>query len=329
MGMRGDIESGVNVELGKNLGRFKTEQLMGLCTLSLPSANVVYSGGKTLHTLKTEDTFNWDTVVNTGQAMLPMGGLPAKVSKVGSVDVWSQIFVAATPACTTLKLDSAYRDVLKNGDVRGAGNTIFKGGHPSMDGHTIVPYNPIDHDGVGPMGSFLNPKAFLGNAVTAHAADGGPHYVIVYNVTGTAAGKWGMYKYTGGNDGTIITTTERLAGANTGTGQNLAKVGEVTWDGALNSSVHPLGSLIIPCNSYGVPYGYSLAFGRAGILRGYGEFRAEHTTDLLNGKFVQDRYLTSVFGQSFRVDRKERVTSVMRIVHAITYPGIKLPARTD
>ena len=54
-------------------------------------------------------------------------------------------------------------------------------------------------------------------------------------------------------------------------------------------------------------------------------YRAEHTTDLLNGKFVTDRYLTSVFGQTFRYDRKDRVTSAMRLDHAITYPGIKLP----
>ena len=40
---------------------------------------------------------------------------------------------------------------------------------------------------------------------------------------------------------------------------------------------------------------------------------------------MTDRYITSVFGQSFRKDRKGRVTSVMRLVHAITYPGIKLP----
>jgi hypothetical protein len=366
MGMRGDIESGVNVELGKNLGRFKTEQVFGLTLLKLPVENITYANGKTLHTLKSADTLRWDEVVSVGQAMMPMGGLPADISGKGSKQpIWSQTFVATTPALTSLKLDSAWRDVLKNGDVRGQGNTIFKGGYPCIDGHCIVPYNPIDHDGVGPMGSFLNPKAFLGNAAittgtTAKVFYGGgnaddhadsdffryfagspytfidtgaitpdttgPHYFIVYNLTGANAGKWGMYKYTSGNDGNKITVTQQLGAAISGAAHTT--VGAVVYDAGLNTDAHPLGSFIFPVNEYGVPIGDTIALGRSGILRGYGEFRAEHTTDLLNGKFVTDRYLTSVFGQTFKKDRKDRVTSVMRLRHAITYPGIKLPVRS-
>ena len=28
-----------------------------------------------------------------------------------------------------------------------ASNTVFAGGYPAVDGHAIVPYNAIDHDG--------------------------------------------------------------------------------------------------------------------------------------------------------------------------------------
>lgn len=363
MGMRGDIESGVNVELGKTLGRYKTESLMALFLLKLPTANVMYAGGKTLDTLKSADTLRWDEIVSVGQAMKPLGGLPANIAAPGSkAPIWAQTFVSPEPAITSLKLDSAWRDVLKNGDVRGMSNTIFRGGYPSIDGHTIVPYNPIDHDGVGPMGSFMNPKAFLGNAALAagttarvvygggnatdHADEdffryfaGSPYdfidtgaitpdttttkYFLIYNLTGAAAGKWGMYAYTSGNDGNKITCTAHLGAA--AAGAQVTTLGGVTYDANLNTTDHPLGSLIIPCNRLGVPIGSTLVFGRAGILRGYGMYRAEHTMDKLNGGFVTDRYLTSVFGQTFRYDRKDRVTSAMRLDHAITYPGIKLP----
>jgi hypothetical protein len=212
------------------------------------------------------------------------------------------------------------------------------------------------------MGSFINPQAFLGNAALAagttarvvygggnatdHAdADffeyfaGAPYsfvdtgaitpdtsstkYFLIYNLTGAAAGKWGMYAYTSGNDGNKITCTAHLGASIAGV-QNTT-LGGVTYDAALNTTDHPLGSFIIPCNRLGVPIADTIVMGRSAILRGYGSMRADHTTDMLNGKFVTDRYITSIFGQSFKVDRKDRVTTALRIRHAISYPGITLP----
>lgn len=362
MGMRNDIEKGINVEQGKTLGRFKTEQLLGMAFHKLPAANVIYANGKTLDTLVSADTLRWDEIVMGTQTMMPMGGLPANIAgRHAKQPIWSNTYVATTAALLSLKLDSAYRDVLKSGDTRGAGNTIFKGGYPAIDGNTIVPYNPIDHDGAGPMGSFLNPKAFLGNAAltagtTARVVygggndtdhldseyfryfDGSPYeyidtgaitpstgtkYFIIYNLTGASAGKWGMYAYTTGNDGVKITCTAHLGAAIAGV-QNTT-LGSVVYDAALNTTDHPIGSFIAPCNAKGVLIGDTLGFGRAAILRGYGMYRADHTVDKLNGGFVTDRYLCSVFGQTYRKDRKNRVPSALRIRHAITYPGIKLP----
>ena len=369
MGMKGDIESGVNVELGKWLGRQKTTQVFGLFMHRLPAVNVLYAGGKQLDTLKTADIFRWDEAVIAGHTLMPMGGIPAEIQKKGQDPILSQTFVSSVTNLLGFKLDTAWKQVLREGDVRGQGNTIFKGGFPSVDGHTIVPFNPINHDGVGPMGSFLNPQAYLGGAAdTAHDAGGaalvvrgggnatdiaeadffeyfpnGPftfidtgaitpttseRFFIIYNTTGAAAGKWGMYAYTTGNNGNQITTTKRLAGTNTGVGQNLAVVGGVTWDNNLNTSAHPPGSLVFPCNSFGVPIGSTLVMGRSAILRGYGSLRADHTMDSLNGNFITDRYITSIFGQTFKQDRLGRVISALRMDHAISIPGVSLPVRS-
>lgn len=383
MGMRGDIESGVNVELGKWLGRLKTEQLFALITRKLPAANQFYADGLTLDTIKSANTFDWNNIVKAGQAMKPMGGLPANISKVNGQPVWAQTFIASENALTSLKLDSDYKAMLQAGDVRGRGNTVFNGGYPAVDGHAIVPYNAIDHDGDGPVGSFLNPYAYLdattvGNTTEMPVVKGGgsgwtsgvdylryfpgmpytfvdlgveqggtgTHFFLIYNVSGASAGKWGMYAYRGssttaGNNGTQITVVGKLYSgesgglgrymggdgytAATGLASGSTAVGAVTYNSDINTWEHPVGSLIIPCNCRGVPIGRTPIMGRAGIMRGYGEYRAEHTVDKLNGGFITDRYITSVFGQTLRKDRKDRVPAVAMLTHAIDIPGISLP----
>lgn len=386
MGMKGDIESGVNVELGKWLGRLKTEQILALITRELPAANQLYANGKTLDKLLTADVLEWDNIVMAGQAMKPLGGLPANISKINGQPVWAQTFIAAENALTSLKLDTDWKAMLQQGDVRGRGNTVFSGGYPAVDGHAIVPFNALNHDGDGPVGSFLTPYAYLGAAFTqltdhhvlgggdvctsgvdyfryfpgmpyqyvdstsADAGGTGTHFFIIYNVAGTDAGKWNIYAYRGsttenGNNGAQITIVGKMYSSNSGLGflyfggdgfdatsgngaaQNTS-AGRLTWDGTKNTVSHDVGSLIIPCNCRGVPIARTPILGRAGILRGYGSLRAEHTSDKHNGGFVTDRYITSVFGQSFRMDRKGRVPAVAMLTHAYSVPGTNLPVVT-
>lgn len=383
MGMRGEIVSKFNVKLGDWLGRLKTDQVLATTMLKLNSDNVFYANGKTLDTLASADTLAWDEVVTGGQVMKPMGGLPANITGAGSDQpIWSQVVVATEAALLSLKTDSDYKTVLRDGDVRGRGNTIFKGGYASIDGHTILPYNPIDHDGVGAVGSFLNPKAFLGVAIEADgsgaaldvkgggnatdaaktaklyfkyfpghaykfvdtgaysasefpgsagaAYDSEEKYFLICNISGADAGKFGMYAYTTGNNGNKIAVTKRLAVGTTGI--NETTIGSVTWDtgawSGKHTSAHPLGSLIVPCNAKGVPFGDTLFLGQAFMLRGYGKHRAKRSQDVLNGGMITDRYITSVFGQSLRKDRKGRHPAIVRLRHAITYPGVAFPTIT-
>lgn len=377
MGMRGEIASNFNVELGKWLGRKKSEQMDAAFLLKLNLENVYYANGKTLDTLVSADALLWDEIVTAGQAMKPLGGLPANIAGSKMAPIWSYTVVASEAALLSLKLDSDYKTVLREGDVRGRGNTIFKGGYASIDGHTIVPFNPIDHDGIGAVGSFYNPKAFLGVAVAAgtttfdikgggNATDAAKtgklyfkyfpgyayefidtgafsasdypnsagatldtetKYLLIYNKTGADAGKVGMYSYTTGNNGNKITIVERLGSA--ASGARVTTLGDVTWNTGVwsgkHTDAHPEGSLVIPCNAKGVPIGDTLILGRCAALRGYGKYRAARAQDDHNGKFVMDRYIKSVFGQTIRQDRIGRHPSVIRLRHAITYPGVNLP----
>jgi hypothetical protein len=167
MGMRGEIASRFNVEQGKWLGRLKTEQAFMLMVRLLNSENIFYAGGKTLNTLKSADVLAWDEVTTLGQVMKPLGGLPADIRKPGSpYPIWSNIVIPTEAAMNSLKLDPDYKTVNSNADVRGPANTLFSGTVRDIDGHVLHVYNPIDHDGKGAIGSPLNPKAVLGEAIS-------------------------------------------------------------------------------------------------------------------------------------------------------------------
>jgi len=171
MGMRGEIQSRFNVEQGNWVGRLKTEQLFQMFMLKMNAENVFFAGGKTLHTLSSADALAWDEITALGQAMKPLGGLPADIrGGKGPSPVWSQIVIPTEAGMNSLKLDPDYRAVLAGADVRGAGNTLFNGAVKDIDGHVLHTYNPIDHDGIGAIGSPMNPKANLGVAIAAGTA---------------------------------------------------------------------------------------------------------------------------------------------------------------
>lgn len=367
MGIRGELTSSVNVEMGKWLGRLKTEEMFGQIQLVLPEENHLYANGKTLDTIVTADTLDWDNIVVAGQAMKPLGGEPANVASNGAgQEIWRNTVVATETALTSLKLDPSYKTLLGNADTRGDMNTIFRGGYQDVDGHIIKPYNPIDHDGIGAVGSFFNSHAFLGTAITAgtttfavtgggNATDGAKtaklyfkyfpnyayvftgtgaitpatatRYLLIYNRTGADAGKFGMYSYTTGNNGNTITIVNRLAAA--ASGAAVTTLGNVTWNTGqwLNkhTDAHPSGSLIMLCNANGVPIGETAVMGRAAAYRGYGKYRGYRSEQTYEGGFIFQKFVTSVFGQTLRKDRKGRVPAVIRVTHALQYPGINFP----
>lgn len=368
MGMRDEIASQDNVELGKWLGRKKSAQLFATYQLLLPSDNVLFAGAKTRDTLLSADTLDWAEIVRMGTTLQPLGGRPANILRSGAKGspIHSNIVVGTVPALSSLKIDPAYLALRAQAEMRGGENTIFKGGYMPIDGHVIKEYNPIDHDGIGSVGSFLNPRAFLATPITAGTAAFDVHgggadnlnntrtdidffeffpgwnypfmqnvlsgsftppsetrYLIIYNKTGADAGKWGFYSYTTGNNGQRITINGRLGSA--AAGIRATTLGNVTWNAAIHTDVHPTGSIIILANARGVPIGSTLMLGAMSAVRGYGMYRGQNMLQKQEGGFITERYIASVFGQSLYYDRANRVPSVIRMDHAISYPDLNLP----
>jgi hypothetical protein len=172
MGMRGEIAVGLPAELGKWMGRMKTERLFKMFQHKGHSMNYLYANGRgNADELTSADTLRWDEVVVMGQQMKRLGGLPAIAGKNrNGSHLFRQCVIASTDALTSLEFDSDYKQVLREAGARGEANYLFEGGYTDVRGHIIKEYTPIDHDGEGAIGSPLNPKADLGIAITAGTA---------------------------------------------------------------------------------------------------------------------------------------------------------------
>lgn len=176
MGMRGEIASGANVELGKWMGRLKTELMFMMFREKLPSSNVSYAGATSEATMLSANALNWDAIVSLGYQMKRLGGRPAKVGSVNGKPVFKNVVIAPGDVLASLETDPSFRQLLTQTRDEDAASLLFNGGWANVRGHMILEYNPIDHDGEGAVGSPLNAKAFLGNAVTAGTA--------VFDITG-------------------------------------------------------------------------------------------------------------------------------------------------
>jgi hypothetical protein len=272
MGMRGEIASGFNEEMGKWLGRTKTHLLFMMFLHKVADSSLSVINGKTIDQLGGGDTVDYDAVQTLATQIKRLGGVPAigGRNRENGKAIFRNFLVATTDALDSLEKDPTYKGYLRDGDVRGNMNYLFKEGFKDIKGQIIKEYNPIDHDGLGPIGSPLNPKAELGVAITAGTGafdikGGGsaaaaaetdyeffrdfpnfaykfcegdqltagtdPFYVLIVNPPdGTATANKVGFYKCVTNDGVKLTVTERLAPSAAGSSVNKTTVGSVTWN---------------------------------------------------------------------------------------------------
>jgi hypothetical protein len=172
LGMQGELASGQAIELGKWMGREKNARLMMTFLLKGGPENLLYSGTTSEATLKTANGLTYSDILYMGQALKPLGGRPCETATVRGTPVMKYLVVGVTPGLFSLKQDSDYKQILRDAMPREKydENPLHSGGYAELDGHSIREFNPIDHDGYGPVGSAFNAKAFLGAAITAGTA---------------------------------------------------------------------------------------------------------------------------------------------------------------
>lgn len=367
LGMRGELEVGLPEALGAWLGRLKTRHMFHQF-LKKGDAAMNYrfiNNRSSANALLPEDTLSHDAIVQAGAQMQRANGRPAYVgTDQGKNPIHKYVVVSTSDALFSLDMDPDYKAAKIDAGLRGAENLFFKGGYANLRGHVIKEYTAIDHDGAGPVGSPINPKAELGVAIASGTAavaitgggysevaslsrvdyfedfpnfafrfapgdivtpSGDDFYVAIVNQSGADTGKFGFYKCST-NNGLTLTMTERLAATTGGGGADITKdqVGNVVWDADKNTVAHPEGSLVILCSENGAPIGYTLFMGAAASRRGYGKYQRRRVTDDHEGGFVRDVFIQSVFGQAPRRDVRGRAPGFLVLAHAINYPGITL-----
>lgn len=165
LGMRGEIMGEVNEQMGGWMGREKSFQgIMSMVHQVSTENHVIANGAGELDNLRAGDTLSMDDITTANGLLEPMGGIPAYLGRdAGGNPVRGACFLTTTIGVNTgLKLDPDYKAAQRDAGVRGGDNLIFKGGVSMIDGNMIKAWNVIDHDGIGAVGSPLNPKAFLG-----------------------------------------------------------------------------------------------------------------------------------------------------------------------
>jgi len=277
LGLRGELERGLPIEQGKWLGRLKTEQLLMMFLNKGHSTSYQFASGRTgVNSLKSTDVLDWDEVIQMTTQLKNLGGRPAMLSKKGMNACKAYNIMATTDALFSLENDSDFREVLQSAGSRGDTNYMFNGGWANVRGNFFTEYNPIDHDGHGPIGSPMNPKALLGEAITAGTtaftlkgggsaaaaaktnisyfkyfsefayrwtpADvltpaGTTRYFLVVNPPNAAVDPNKIGMYSYTvNSGNTITVAGRLGSANGGI--RTTTLGDVTWDTGVWNGLH-------------------------------------------------------------------------------------------
>ena len=160
LGMGNELNRNLNEKLGEWLGREKSWQM----AMSL------------IHQVKQDNhwpiaSLGLETLSDATALLRPMGGTPAYLKKdTNGNDIYGLCYLTSTEGMSVLKDDTEFNDRLKHAGERGRGNPLFTGESVMLDGNLIKHWDIKDHDGEGPVGSPLNPKAFLGAAIAAGTA---------------------------------------------------------------------------------------------------------------------------------------------------------------
>lgn len=263
LGLRGELMAGLPDDLGMWLGRLKTSHAFHTMLKKGDSTNYSFLNLRAdRNDIRKTDTLSYDAVMQVASVLQTTNGRPAYIGMDGDKNpIHSYVFVSCSDSLFSLKNDPDYRTAHHSAGIRGPENLIFKGGYSRIDGSIIREYTAIDHDGAGPVGSAINPKAELGVAITAantaQAIKGGGYsavasldrvdyfqdfpnfafrfspddivdvstpetfYVAIVNRSGANAGKFGFYQCST-NSGGQLTMTKRLRATGSTSGSDIA-----------------------------------------------------------------------------------------------------------
>jgi hypothetical protein len=327
--------------------------------------------GADFNAITVDDTYSTRVITDARNTLSGLGASALKYgTTTAGAKIPQFLHFAPTKFLDPLEDEQKYREALLNNQKRDGDSYWWTGDIPMWKNNLIFNHDLVEDSGANRQGSPLAPMARLGLAIPSAASvditGGGAHnsdaaltdttlydffayfrgyywktyelesapsdtndyYAIIYNVTGADRGKYEIIKY--------------AAAANTGNKLTAASVTReadevgVTQKTILTAAsrytaVHPSGSLIIPCNKYGVPLMYGLVMGAEALLIGSGDLDAdpiEWNDDFKSKRtgvaHINAQGIQSIIGYSPAEDTLGRRPNYLLVEGAADFPELDL-----
>ena len=333
--------------------------------------NVVRIGnGDTRDDILSTDTIDTGTIEDSANTLIGLGGMPMSLdTDDAGGDVPQFLLYSDREVLDPLKNEQKYREaVLAASQSKGNSAIPFSGKYPQWDNNLIFKHNKVRETGPVRQGSPLLPFAILGVAIPSGAAtsitgggsyntagtltdatlydffsyfagyawntftgevlatDTNTYYAIIFNVSGANKGKYEIVSYVAaGNNGNTLTVIREL--------NDVSQLTLLTAAGRY-SNVHPSGSLVIPCNRYGVPIGHALHMGGNALMIGKGGIEAQkiiHGDDFQvaggdNDWHVKAVGIRTIVGYAPYENTDGNFPNFTLIEGAVEYPRLRLVA---
>jgi len=166
--LRAEIERGAPQKLGAWLDRLKTETIDMRVRDTAHTSSLFTANSKGLNNLLSSDILDVNNIIMVSGQLSTMGGKPGRVGTIGKQNVKKWTFGPTTETLTTLQASSDYQTLLR------ASNTgidyLLKGEIATLGSQIVRPYEVVNHDGDGPIGSARLPMGSLSVAIASGTA---------------------------------------------------------------------------------------------------------------------------------------------------------------
>jgi len=166
--LRDEIGNGAPEALGGWLGRLMTETIDLRVRDKAHATSLFTANSRAFNNIYSADILDLNNMLKVASQMSTLGGKPARVGKVNGQPVNKYVWGPVTEVATSLKTSSDYQALLKYSNT--GIDYMLKGEIATLDNQIVRPYEVVNHDGYGPIGSARFPMGYLGVAIAAGTA---------------------------------------------------------------------------------------------------------------------------------------------------------------
>lgn len=325
--------------------------------LNSPGQNLYRVGnGATVDALTSTNIVSATVIEGSKGVLQSNGAIPIAedAAQQSGAPVFQYLFNTTSPFMQPMRQNATYQAFLQYADVRGKDNALFTGRYPMWDNNLIYSLPVQTNDGDGRQGHPLLPIAYLGTALAdgtsvttvtgggvAYAAgtgdyfayfpgyawstytgqtldsDTATYYLMIYNVSGANAGKYEVVSYVAAG---VHSTAKQITVTRNGLGEG---ANQRANGSSKYTAGHPSGSVVIPCTSQGVPYGWALHLGAEALFYATGAvdavpiFQGDDFHDAQGKYMFEGRGILGIRGMAPFVDKRSIAKNFVMVEAAL------------